>query len=112
MMLPSRHSLSQGMAGRRELLEPVMCPRLEEAAQAQPLFGGESHFVADHPRCTCDGLVPENMMSLLANTGLVDNTQETVAIMAEACRLVKGPSDASCWTASWRDFGLRRLGSS
>ena len=112
MMLPSRHSLSQGMAGLGEPLEPVMCPRLEEAAQAKPRFAGESHFVADHPRCTRESLAPENKMSALANAGLVDNTREAAAIMAEACRLLKGPSKASCWTSSWRGFGLRRLGSS
>ena len=88
-----------------------MCPRLEEAAQAKPRFAGESHFVADHPRCTRESLAPENMMSVLANAGLVDNTREAAAIMAEACRLVKGPSEASCWTGSWRGFGARRLGS-
>ena len=88
-----------------------MGPALGEAAHAKPRLAGESHFVADRPRCTRDGLAPENIVSVLANAGLVDNTREAAAIMAEACRLLKGPSEASCWTGSWRGFGSRPLGS-
>ena len=84
---------------------------LVEAAHAKPRLAGESHFVADHPRCTRDGLVPKNMVSLLADTGLAANTRDSTAIAAEACRLLKGPSEASSWTGSWRVFDSRPLGS-
>ena len=77
-----------------------MGPALGEAAHANPRLAGKSHFVADHPRCTRESLAPENMMSVLANAGLVDNTREAAAIMAEACRLLKRPSGASCWPGS------------
>ena len=89
-----------------------MGPALGEATQAKPRLAGESHFVADHPRCTRDGLAPENIVSLLADPGVAATTREAAAIMAEACRLLKRPSGASCWSGSWCGFGSRPLGSS
>ena len=71
---------------------------LAEAAHAKPQLVGERHFVP--PRCAREGLLPENMVSLLADTGLAANTRNSTAIAAEACRLLKGPSEASSWTGS------------
>ena len=84
---------------------------LGEAAHAKPRLAGGNHFVADHPRSTRDGLAPESVVSLLADTGLVANRRDAAAIVAESCRLLKGPSEASCWPGSRCGFGSRPLGS-
>ena len=62
-----------------------------EAAAAPPLFAGESYFAVDLPRCAREGLVPENVVSLLARSVVMRDAREAAAIVTEAYRLLRGP---------------------
>ena len=68
-----------------------MRPALGEKAQAKRLSAGKSSFVADLPRCAREGLVPENMASLLASTVMMGDARDAVVIVPVAYRLLQKP---------------------
>ena len=98
------------MAGVRDPLEPVMCPVLGEEPQAKPRLAGETtSWPVSRAALAKDCRSSRPPLATL--TMVMGTAKEAAAIMTVACRLLKGPSEASSWTGSWRGFGAPPLGS-